>query len=101
MASGDIKRLKKPRKNGGCLSAVSGLKGNFYEDKLSELGMSTLAAKREILDPLYKIISNKVDLNSGGLNLVQPRARLDLIFSVRVVETWNSLPVSTKSARSE
>ncbi len=118
--AGDIEKLEKVQKK--MVAAVSGLKGNSYEDKLSELGMETLSARRRRLDlqQAYKILTEKEDLDpgtwfenigerpretrlaAGGQNLVQPRAPLDTrrnFFSVRVVEPWNSLPVSSKAAK--
>ena len=116
---GDIERLEKVQKK--MVATILGLKRHSYEDKLSKLGLSTLAERREMLDLqlTYQISSGKADLNpdywfkpiahrlmetrlaAGGLNLAQPRARLDLrrnFFSPRVVEPWNSLLIHTKSA---
>ena len=115
-----MERLEKVQKR--MVAAVTGLKGSTYEEKLSELSMTTLANRRKIFDlqQAYKIISQKDDVDpitwftyirerpigtrlaSGGLNLAQPRARLETcqnFRSCRVVECWNHLPNETKLAK--
>jgi hypothetical protein len=98
---------------------VTGLKSKEYEERLKELGMSTLSQRREEMDlsEMYKIMTGKsaVDpctwfekVNRDGivtrqaadpLNVKIPAARLDLrknFFSVRVCEKWNNLPSDIK-----
>ena len=103
----------------------SGLKGNTYEERLKELGLTTLEARRERGDMIevYKILTGKEDVNpeawftlaqegrtaaetrisKGFLNLIKPTMvkKLQLrenFFSVRVVDPWNALPDVVKKA---
>ncbi len=87
---------------------VSGLKGTTYEEKLEELGLTTLEERRHQADMLqvYKILTEKDRVSSetwfrragegavstrhaaGLMNLVKPRTRLEVrsnFFSVRTV----------------
>ena len=104
---------------------VSGLKGKTYEDRLKELGLTTLEARRERGDMIevYKILTGKEDvdpkawftlaqegrraaetrISTGFLNLVKPTMVKALklrenFFSVRVVDPWNALPDVVKKA---
>ncbi len=117
---GDVDELEKVQKK--MVSAVTGLAGTTYEEKLAELGMLTLSARRAMLDlqQAYKIISKQEDLEpttwfqnigernvgmrlaAGGLNLAPGRARLECrrhFFSQRVVEPWNRLSCTTQGAK--
>ena len=104
------------------LGMVSNLRGRTYFDKLEEVGMISLSARRTRGDMIatYKIMTGKKEINPGlffelvregggprtrrargvnNISLVQ--ARLDIrrySYSQRVVNTWNSLPDSTKGA---
>ena len=121
---------------------VRGIKGS-YEEKLKQVGLTTLVERRERGDMLqtYKIIQQVDDIpveslfklghagnnhhhgtrhavafvpgevphNWGeeepinSLKLAKPEGRLDLrtnFFSHRVVNPWNNLPLSVKSASS-
>lgn len=106
------------------IKMVSGLEGKTYEDRLKEVGLTTLEDRRQRGDMIevWKILHGKDDVDSGTwfslagehaqretrqssdpLNLVKPRARLDIrqnFFSIRVVDKWNSLPSQIKSAKS-
>ena len=101
---------------------VSGLSSNNYEDKLRELDLWPLVKRRKMYDLLqdYKIINKIGDVNisstkvgdnnserintrlhSDPLNLVKKRSNLEIrknFFTERVVEHWNSLPMSLKNA---
>ena len=61
-----MERLKKDQKK--MVAAVTASRGNSYLERLSEPGLSTLAARREMLDlrQADKIISEKEDLDPAG-----------------------------------
>jgi ribonuclease P/MRP protein subunit RPP40 len=103
------------------LRMISGLKATSYEEKLKELGISTLEERRRYLDMLqtYKVLTGKVnvdratwfDMASSGqratrqeadpLNIRPKAARLEVrrqFFFQRVVEDWNGIPEQVKSA---
>ncbi len=100
---------------------ISGLKATSYEEKLKELGISTLEERRKYLDMMktYKVMTGKdnverstwFDMASSGqrarrqaadpLNIRPKAARLEVrrqFFSQRVVEDWNEIPEKVKSA---
>jgi hypothetical protein len=100
---------------------ISGLKATSYEDKLKELGITTLEERRRYLDMIqtYKVLTGKdnvdratwFDMASTGLratrqaadplNIRPKAARLEVrrqFFSQRVVEDWNGVPEQVKSA---
>ena len=102
---------------------VSGLEGKDYLDRLKEVGLTTLEARRERGDMIetWKILTEKENVNpaswfrmanegeqttrlaSHPLNIYQPQwARLDMrthFFSVRVCQKWNSLPDHIKDSK--
>ena len=101
---------------------ISGLQGSTYEDKLKELGLTTLEERRHQADMVqtFKIMQGhdrvasitwfqRVDVTvrttrsaSDPLNLKQQASRLETrrnFFSNRVVEAWNLVPSEIKSAR--
>ena len=118
---GDLEMLEKVQRR--MVAAVTGLVGSSYEEKLKEINMETLAARREKLDmqQTYKIISGKEDVDQriwftrinedrpvrrrlaeAGLNLDQSAARLEIrrnFYSQRVLAPWNRLPQATKSSK--
>ena len=99
---------------------VRGLVGQKYEERLVELNLESLEARRIKLDlaQAYKIMHGHDKLEAGklfktvshsgaavtrraadSLNLEAPRSRLDLrkhSFAGRVVEHWNQLDHDTK-----
>jgi hypothetical protein len=101
---------------------VTGLKGVSYTEKCKELGLSTLENRRCEQDMIqtYKILNNigriqadrfftrigdratvRTRMAAGYDNLTLPRARTEIrrnSFSVRIVQSWNSLPDLIKSA---
>ena len=104
------------------LKMVSGLKGKTYNEKLTELGMSTLESRRHDQDMnlVYKLLSGdsgsemftlvgteertRTRQTAGTLNLVGQFARTDqrkFSFAVRTVDKWNHLPDDVKQAQSQ
>ena len=105
------------------VSAVAGLQGLNYEDKLTELNMVTLETRREWLDMVQtnKIVRDVDNVDKdhwftlrpedgshgtraaqGGLSIIGKRSRLEVrrnFFSQRVVEGWNKLSLATKQAK--
>jgi hypothetical protein len=104
------------------VNMISGLKGKNYEEKLKELGITTLEERRHQIDMIqtYKILKGVSKVNSdiwfekaaeGGratrltadpLNIGQKAARLDIrkhFFTHRVVEAWNKIPSSLKDSK--
>ena len=104
---------------------VSGLSGSTYEEKLEEIGLTTLEERRTRGDMIevYKILTGKVDVSpetwftmapdadrrqgrvtrdsKGLLNIVRNEANNDIrrnFFSVRVWENWNNLDTHIKEA---
>ena len=103
------------------IKMVSGLKSTSYVDRLREVHLTTLVKRRKRGDMIqvWKILHNKDDIDpsclfqlvddyscrltrsSNSLILAKPKAKLDIrknYFSHRVVDDWNSLPYSIKSA---
>jgi hypothetical protein len=101
---------------------ISGLRGATYEEKLSELGLTTLEERRHQTDMLqtFKIqrgfdrvdsdtIFQRVDTavrttrsDADPVNLKAQPARLGFrrnFFSNRVIEPWNLVPSELKNAR--
>ena len=100
-----------------------GLEGRSYEDKLSELNMTTLVVRRKRFDLIqtFKILNglDKVDYTtwftlvgytpnritrntSYNKNLVATYSSTDIrknFFTNRVVSMWNSLPIDVKESR--
>jgi hypothetical protein len=102
---------------------VRGLQGTIYEETLDELGLTTLRERQHQADMLevFKIMAGKDHLGcacwfsraavgvvhtrqaAGLMNVVKPRARLDMrqhFFSVRAVNNWNNIPHVIKMAKS-
>ena len=101
---------------------VSGLVGKTYLEKLAEVSIPSLEARRRRGDMLevWKIMHGKDDVvastwftfvkdrheritrkSEDPLNILKPRTNLEIrqnFFSVRVVEQWNSLPKYLKNA---
>jgi hypothetical protein len=98
---------------------VFGLSKHTYEERLAELGMTTLEERRHQLDmaQVFKIITghDKVEKSqwftmaadsnvitrqaTGRRNLIKPRINLEIqtnFFSARVVDGWNAVPTEIK-----
>jgi hypothetical protein len=115
---GDKDCLEKVQKR--AVGMISGLTANTYEERLKELGITTLEERRHQLDMIqtYRILQgkDKVDpkaftMASEGvrltrqsadpLNIRQQTPRLDIrrnFFSQRVIEGRNSVPPKIKNA---
>jgi len=118
----DIECLEKVQRR--AINMVSGLGDKNYHERLSELGMTTLQARREETDmvEVFKILTGISDVDpqtwftmnapaEGGrvtrlaadpLNVKLAPARLELrknFFSVRTCEKWNNLPSAVKSSK--
>ena len=116
----DIEVLEKVQRR--AVNMIVGLTGRTYEDKLSELNLTSLSDRRIKFDLVqtYKIL-NGIDrvspdiwfktveqnnrltrITSYSKNLVAVRSRTDIrknFFSNRVVNLWNSLPTDIKDSR--
>ena len=102
------------------MKAISGLKSNTYEERLKELGLPSLHARRQEIDMVqtYKLVNN-MDTDNSELwferadsrrvmrnnavrhNLVPKRDQHEFrrnFFSSRVVEHWNRLPEEVRDA---
>ena len=114
----DIDGLEAVQKR--AVKAISGLRSNIYEERLKELGLPSLQARRQEIDMVqtYKLV-NKMDTDNSELwferadsrrvtrnnavrhNLVPKMYHHEFrrnFFSSRVIEQWNSLPVEVRDA---
>ena len=118
---GDIEVLERVQKR--AVNMIVGLRSKTYEDKLSELGLTTLEIRRKRYDLVqtFKILNGFDKVNpsiwfptvdnqhtrltrntSYNKNLIATRFKTDIrrnFFSVRVVSLWNSLPIEVKESR--
>ena len=104
------------------IKMISGLKAREYEDRLVELGLTTLEERRHQADMamVYKVLTGKEQVdptewfNMAGeaaratratadpLNIRVKHGRLELrqnFFTVRVTEQWNQVPTDIKKLR--
>jgi hypothetical protein len=105
------------------VAMVSGLRSGVYEERLKELGLTTLEERRYMNDmvQVFKILKEKDDVKKESwfemanvterttratadpLNLKMPSARLEVrrnFFSQRTPKEWNKIPANIKNARS-
>ena len=106
------------------VNMISGLKGKSYQEKLKELNMQSLETRRKRFDiiQVYKIMNSLVDMNSNQWftlvsemairntrqtadpnSLTIQRARTQIrqnFFTIRAAASWNSIPITIRSARS-
>ena len=114
----DKDRLEKVQQR--AVRAVSGLHGQSYEERLRELGLPTLEARRREMDMLqtYRIVNSDCDsgkwferadtrratrAGGGKDNLLKKRSEHEFrrnFFSQRVRDEWNGLPDTVKEATS-
>ena len=116
----DIELLEAVQKR--AVRMVTGLKSRLYEERLQEVNLTTLRKRRQRGDMIavWKILNGQEDVKSktwftmahdnaarltrhtdSALNLVKPRANLEIrsnFFSVRSIDSWNSLPDTVRSA---
>lgn len=117
----DIEMLEKVQKK--MVSNVMGLESANYEEKLTEIGLTTLADRRIRLDMIqtYKIIHGHDDVcreewfklvpqdrahmtrrAEGGLTLEATMSKTEArrnFFSQRVVNHWNNIPLEVRAAK--
>ena len=102
------------------IKMISGLRASEYEDRLKELGLTTLEERRHQADMamVYKVLTGKEQVdptewfNMAGeaaratqatadpLNIRVKHGRLELrrnFFTVRVTEQWNQVPTDIKN----
>jgi len=117
---GDKECLERVQKK--AVAMVSGLVARDYEERLAELGMTTLEERRHQTDmaQVYKIMTEKDSVDkdrlftlasvhgintraaADALGLKQNNARLETrrnFFTQRVVASWNQIPCDIKSVR--
>ena len=116
---GDIEVLEKIQLR--AVKMIGGLRGVTYEERLAELGLQSLEDRRAEADMVmtYKVLTGKVRVDRDSwfklaapaaqqqtraaadpLRLQKPRARLDIrdkFFTVRVIDKWNQLPLSSRA----
>ena len=114
----DIECLENVQKR--AIKMVSGLRSSSYLDRLKEVGLTTLEARRARGDMLltWRMQSGNLDVENSWFtlcepneqmvtrhstvgNLVKPRFNRDIrknFFTVRAVDQWNSLPSNIKSS---
>ncbi len=118
----DIEVLEKVQQK--AVNMVGGLSGSTYEEKLRELGLPSLEARRKESDLVlaYKVMNNHTKVAAGdwfkkaasanaayqtrattdSTGLQKPRARLDLrqnFYLIRVVDSWNALPTRIRETK--
>ena len=117
---GDINLIENVQRR--AVRMVSGLQSDSYEDRLKEIGLRTLEARRDRFDMIqaFKIIHRVDDVDPGTwfqhvdvnrpnltrstacpLNLLNRRTNTSVrenFFSVRIVKKWNSLPECLKNS---
>ena len=118
----DIDMLEKVQMR--AVRMVGGLRGTTYEEKLAELNLQSLEERRLEADlvlafkimhgvckvkkddwfqPVAAISQQRTRAAADLLRLAKPRSRLDLrshFYTVRIIDTWNSLPYETRAAAS-
>ena len=102
---------------------ISGLKSDSYEERLKELGLTSLEERRHRADMalVHSVMHGKTEIDvdewftkaatgnratrtaTGALNVRQKHGRLDTrkyFFMVRSTANWNSVPSEIKQAKS-
>ena len=120
-STADVQTLEKVQQR--AIKMISGLQGKTYEQRLSELGILSLEARRLQFDLIqtFKIVRGFDAVNSeiwfqqvgenparitrhlsDPLNIVKVTSRSEIrrnFFSQRVADHWNRLPPETKRAK--
>ena len=120
-STADVQTLEKVQQR--AIKMISGLQGKTYEQRLSELGIVSLEARRLQFDLIqtFKIVRGFDAVNSeiwfqqvgenparitrhlsDPLNIVKVTSRSEIrrnFFSQRVADHWNRLPPETKRAK--
>ena len=118
----DINLLESVQKR--AIRIVSGLTSNTYEERLTEVGLTTLYHRRQRGDMIevWKILNEEEDVkystwftmasdhsmkvtrqSSNPYNILKPKYNSDIrknFFSVRIVDMWNNLPENVHKAGS-
>ena len=115
---GDIEILEKVQKR--AVNMVIGLRGRSYEEKLKEVGLTSLQQRRRRGDQIqvWKYLHNQCPMSEDMFtmsseqhsrvtrhtkkpyNIEKPKGNLEVrrnFFSVRCVEAWNNLPAKVQS----
>ena len=102
---------------------ISGLRGDGYEERLKELGLTSLEERRHRADMalVHSIMHGRTDIRvddwftradtraratraaTGALNVVAKHGRLEIrknVFTVRATSNWNSVPCEVKQVES-
>ena len=102
---------------------ISGLKGDPYEDRLKELGLTTLEERRHRADMalVHSVMHGRTDIEveewfqradagpratrmaTGAHNVQQKHGRLEIrkhFFTVRTTSSWNNVPSEVKLTKS-
>ncbi len=101
------------------IAMVSGLRGRGYEERLAELGLTTLEERRHQADMamVHRIVHGQSGLEpetwfemagarrntrsaADPLNILVKTGRLDVrrnFFTIRVIERWNAIPAEMKA----
>ena len=118
----DVEVLERVQKK--FVKNINGLTSTTYEDRLKEIGMLDLSTRRLYLDLVeaYKLIHNITRVNRAEIfelvmdnqrrttrntecpvNIISKRCNLEIrrhFFSLRIIESWNNLPVDIKMCNS-
>ena len=115
----DVEMLEKVQMR--ALKMVRGLQGRTYEERLREVGLTTLSARRQRGDmvQVWKFVHKKSIMDpktftmvgvghpqhtrhtAKPMNIINPHSKLEIrknFFTVRAVNQWNQLPAKLQNA---